>query len=187
MPPLYSCERAEDLKCTWPRYTSVKPQAYKGSLSLNTKLQSEPHLINTYYHNFAILQCLNFNLELCMFVIFFYWDIDPWWKWRILMQLNSGCIKSPENQGIWWWNWNMAEKKLKDEKMKDWGGIVQDYNVDRASSRAGASEEATLHQVSTFTATSIHILANNPKPLSQFWTLIMIQSPLLKKFLKKDY
>ena len=58
----------------------------------------------------------------------------------------------------------MAEKKLKDEKMKDWGEIVQDYNVDRASSRAGASEEATLHQVSTFTATSIHILANNPQP-----------------------
>ena len=48
--------------------------------------------------------------------------------------------------------------------MKDWGEIVQDYNVDRASSRAEASEEATLHQVSTFTATSIHILANNPQP-----------------------
>ena len=156
----------------------------RGGVSLEPKLVLR-NIWTAPYHNFAILQCLNFNLELCMFVIFFYWDIDPWWKWGILMELNSGCIKSPENQGIWWWNWNMAEKKLKDEKMKDWGGIVQDYNVDRASSRAGASEEATLHQVSTFTATSIHILANNPKPLSPLWTLIMIQSPLLKKIPEK--
>ena len=30
MPPLYSCQRVEGLKCTLPLYTLVKPGAYKG-------------------------------------------------------------------------------------------------------------------------------------------------------------
>ena len=39
------CERVEDLKCTWPRYTSVKPAAYKGCCLPYTTLHSRPHLI----------------------------------------------------------------------------------------------------------------------------------------------